>query len=62
MIDVLSPYSVECNGSVAYAAQEPFILNASVLDNITFGRPYDEELYRKVCCSLHGDACKERIM
>jgi ABC-type multidrug transport system fused ATPase/permease subunit len=39
---------VECNGSVAYAAQEPFILNASVRDNITFGRPYDEALYRKV--------------
>jgi ABC-type multidrug transport system fused ATPase/permease subunit len=44
-------------GSVAYAAQTPFILNASVRENITFGLPWDEALYRKVldCCALVPD-------
>jgi ABC-type multidrug transport system fused ATPase/permease subunit len=35
-------------GSVAYAAQAPFLINLSVRDNILFGLPYDAELYSKV--------------
>lgn len=34
-------------GGVAYAAQESWILNETIRDNILFGSPYDEERYRK---------------
>ncbi|CAM9626821.1 unnamed protein product, partial [Phaeothamnion confervicola] len=42
---------------VAYAAQTPFIQSGSVRDNILFGRPVDEERYRRVidACSLTYD-------
>ncbi|KAL7548579.1 hypothetical protein ACHAWF_011867 [Thalassiosira exigua] len=50
---------------VSYAAQVPFILNATVRDNVLFGTPYDEVRYRRVleaCCLVpdvasfhHGD-------
>ena len=47
--------SVTLRGKVSYAAQEPFILNASVRENITFGRPFNEALYRKVrTCTQKG--------
>ena len=29
-------------GSIAYVEQEPFIFSASVKDNITFGKPYEQ--------------------
>jgi len=41
------------SGKVAYAAQQPWIRNASVKDNILFGSPLDEDRYEKVldvCC------------
>eukprot|EP00123_Amoebidium_parasiticum_P018050 comp24080_c0_seq1/m.43365 comp24080_c0_seq1/g.43365 ORF comp24080_c0_seq1/g.43365 comp24080_c0_seq1/m.43365 type:complete len:1444 (-) comp24080_c0_seq1:309-4640(-) len=44
---------VDVRGTVAYTAQEPFVINASVRENILFGKPFDETLYRKVldsCC------------
>ena len=49
--------SVHVRGSIAYAAQRPFILSASVRENILFGRPYDEERYSKVvhACALATD-------
>jgi len=34
----------QVRGSIAYVEQEPFIVSASVLDNITMGRPLDEKL------------------
>lgn len=40
-------------GSIGYCEQSAWICNASVRDNIVFGRPFDEERYRKVieqCC------------
>jgi len=40
--------SVELAGSVAYVAQEAWIVNATVRDNIIFGKPYDEKLYKEV--------------
>jgi ATP-binding cassette subfamily C (CFTR/MRP) protein 1 len=56
-------------GNLAYFSQSPFILNASVRDNILFGHvdePVNEELYQRSldCCALrhdlellpHGDA------
>lgn len=33
---------------IAYCAQKPWIQNANVRDNITFGLPFDEERYKEV--------------
>ena len=45
------------SGSVAYVAQEAFIYDATVRENITFGQPFDEAKYRRVvkACSLVAD-------
>ncbi|KAI9315485.1 P-loop containing nucleoside triphosphate hydrolase protein [Dichotomocladium elegans] len=42
---------------VAYAAQEPFLRQASIRENILFGSPYSKERYRKVLfqCALLPD-------
>ena len=49
----------ECvvNGSIAYAAQQAWCFNATLKDNILFGREYDEEKYEQViwACSLRQD-------
>ncbi|ETV86915.1 hypothetical protein H257_01946 [Aphanomyces astaci] len=40
-------------GTIAYVAQQPFILNATVRDNILFGLPFDHARYTEaidVCC------------
>nr|DBA26326.1 TPA: hypothetical protein GDO54_010602 [Pyxicephalus adspersus] len=45
--------SVSVNGSVAYVAQQAWILNATLRDNILFGEEYEEERYNtvlSVCC------------
>ena len=44
-------------GTIAYVAQEAFIAEATVRENITFGKPYDEARYRAVlkACSLVTD-------
>ncbi|KAF0692506.1 Aste57867_16428 [Aphanomyces stellatus] len=44
-------------GTVAYVAQQPFILNATVRDNILFGLPYDHARYMDVIdvCCLDAD-------
>jgi ABC-type multidrug transport system fused ATPase/permease subunit len=34
-------------GGVAYAAQESWVQNESIRENILFGAPYDEERYKK---------------
>ncbi|KAG7361469.1 multidrug ABC transporter permease/ATPase [Nitzschia inconspicua] len=49
--------SITLNGSVAYAAQTPWILNATVRENILFGLPFDEVKYNKVimACQLKHD-------
>eukprot|EP00928_Gymnodinium_smaydae_P079240 TRINITY_DN63215_c0_g1_i1.p1 TRINITY_DN63215_c0_g1~~TRINITY_DN63215_c0_g1_i1.p1 ORF type:complete len:1371 (-),score=379.48 TRINITY_DN63215_c0_g1_i1:639-4751(-) len=48
---------VKRRGSVAYAPQSPWILNATVKDNILFGSDFDEQRYEKVisCCQLRAD-------
>lgn len=45
------------NGSVSYAAQQAWIQNATVKDNILFGNKPDEVLYRQVieACALVTD-------
>lgn len=54
----MSPTSkMETHGKVAYASQVPFILNATVRDNILFGNDFDRERYNKVvdACCLRSD-------
>ena len=40
--------SVTFNGRVAYCPQSAWIMNATVRENVLFGRPYDERRYWKV--------------
>jgi ATP-binding cassette subfamily C (CFTR/MRP) protein 1 len=49
--------AVEVNGSVAYAAQSPWILHATIRDNILFGEAFDEKRYQRVLevCQLTHD-------
>ncbi|KAJ3302897.1 hypothetical protein HDV03_004469 [Kappamyces sp. JEL0829] len=49
--------NVHCNGSVAYTAQQPWILNMSLRDNILFGKEFDEKEYTRVvdACALRPD-------
>jgi len=35
-------------GTVSYVPQEAWIINATVRDNITFGRPYNEAFFKRV--------------
>lgn len=45
------------NGSISYAAQEPWIFFGTVRNNILFGQAYDKQRYSKVvkCCALTTD-------
>lgn len=49
--------AVNVRGKVAYAAQQAWIQNATVQDNITFGKRLNKELYRRVveACALAPD-------
>lgn len=49
--------SVKIRGSVAYASQQPWIMNCSLRDNITFGAKFDPVFYETVleACSLKAD-------
>lgn len=44
-------------GAIAYVAQIPWIENASIMDNIEFGLPHDEDRYQKTIevCALKKD-------
>ncbi|KAH7905737.1 P-loop containing nucleoside triphosphate hydrolase protein, partial [Hygrophoropsis aurantiaca] len=55
--DPTSWYGLPRNEGVAYAAQESWVQNETIRDNILFGAPYDEERYRKVLyqCALERD-------
>ncbi|KAJ7742653.1 hypothetical protein DFH07DRAFT_835946 [Mycena maculata] len=54
---VNSWYNLPRAGGVAYAAQESWVLNETIRDNILFGAEYDEERYKKVLyqCALERD-------
>ncbi|OWF39710.1 multidrug resistance-associated protein 5-like [Mizuhopecten yessoensis] len=45
------------HGSVAYAAQQAWIFNGTLKDNIVFGQPYDADWYKQViyACGLEPD-------
>jgi hypothetical protein len=40
-------YNLPRRGGIAYAAQESWVQNETIRENILFGSPYDEERYRK---------------
>jgi ATP-binding cassette subfamily C (CFTR/MRP) protein 1 len=48
---------VKVNGTVAYVAQQPWIMNATVKENIIFGHRYDSNFYEKTvkACALLDD-------
>ncbi|KAI9449923.1 hypothetical protein BJY52DRAFT_1192187 [Lactarius psammicola] len=50
-------YHLPRSGGISYAAQESWVQNETIRDNILFGTPYDEERYNKVIyqCGLQRD-------
>eukprot|EP01107_Rhizomastix_libera_P008974 TRINITY_DN246_c1_g1_i8.p1 TRINITY_DN246_c1_g1~~TRINITY_DN246_c1_g1_i8.p1 ORF type:complete len:1226 (+),score=364.57 TRINITY_DN246_c1_g1_i8:140-3679(+) len=50
--------SVNLSSKVAYVPQKAWILNATVKDNILFGKPFDEEKYQK---ALYASALSEDL-
>jgi len=54
---ILESGDIRLKGSVAFAAQTPWILNATLRDNILFGAQYDENKYKEVidACQLSHD-------
>lgn len=50
-------YQLPREGGVAFAAQEAWVQNETIRDNIVFGAPFDEERYKKVLhqCALERD-------
>lgn len=54
---LLSAGPAQLHGSVAYCSQVPWIMAATLRDNITFGLPYDAERFAKVidACALQQD-------
>lgn len=44
-------------GSIAYVSQQAWIQNATLRDNIIFGKPFDKDLYAKIieACALKPD-------
>ncbi|CAG9577085.1 unnamed protein product [Danaus chrysippus] len=59
MLRELSPTSghLSVRGTIAYAAQEPWLFEASVRQNILFGQDLDLRRYKQVikCCQLKSD-------
>ncbi|CAG2121061.1 unnamed protein product, partial [Medioppia subpectinata] len=49
--------SVTTNGSIGYVSQESWVFNASVVQNIVFGKQYNEKRFREVIavCALDKD-------
>lgn len=49
--------TIDVNGVVSYASQEPWLFSGTVRSNILFGEPMDKERYNKVVrkCALERD-------
>ena len=44
---------IDIKGSIFYVSQEPWLFPASLQENILFGKPYNEEKFKKIvksCC------------
>ena len=54
---ILESGEITLYGKVAYAAQSPWIMNATLRDNIIFGQAFDQDRYDKVieACQLKYD-------
>lgn len=39
-------FNLPREGGIAYAAQEPWVLNETIRDNIVFGQEFDEDRYK----------------
>ncbi|TDL20537.1 P-loop containing nucleoside triphosphate hydrolase protein [Rickenella mellea] len=50
-------FNLPRDGGIAYAAQESWVLNETVKENILFGEPYEEQRYQTVLmqCALERD-------
>ncbi|KAH8381999.1 hypothetical protein KR009_001320 [Drosophila setifemur] len=59
-LDIISG-SVELNGVLSYAPQEPWLLRGSLRDNILFTEPYDERRYHDVLRVCHLDRDLEHL-
>ncbi|KAG5355964.1 Oligomycin resistance ATP-dependent permease YOR1 [Yarrowia sp. B02] len=62
LLSAIAGLMVKTAGSVTVSGEmifspSPWVHNATIRENILFGQPYDEELYRKVihCCALERD-------
>lgn len=55
-LDVING-SIELNGIISYASQEPWVFAATVRQNILFGADYDKDRYNDVVkvCALEKD-------
>ena len=51
--------SVEVNGRVSYASQDPWVFSGTVRENITFGLPFKQPWYSTVleACALDKVSC-----
>jgi len=49
--------SVRLTGSIAYVEQEPYVFSGKLIDNIIFGKPYDEKFFNEVleACAMKKD-------
>jgi len=45
-------YNLPRDQGIAYAAQESWVQNETIRDNILFGAPYEEERYQKGLVAL----------
>ena len=53
LFDAKKPPTVEISGSISYVSQKPWIINATIKDNIVFDHIFDEDTYLeaiKVSC------------
>ena len=48
---------VRVNGTVAYVPQHPWVLNATIRDNVVFGNHFNKKRYYEAinCCALNSD-------
>ena len=45
---------IHIRGTIGYVPQTPFIMNATLRDNILFGSPFNQELYDVFLISFHS--------